>query len=89
MPVPSICTWLAAELDKRLEREPTDRAREVFLAKTYGFWSAAFADWQCRGVQPFGGPHPIYGEMDAFDFRLTLTMIDAARSKLARKAVLA
>jgi hypothetical protein len=36
------------------------------------------------GTQPFNCPHPVYGDMDAFDFTVLLADIEARKARLER-----
>lgn len=78
--------YLTAALDHKLSTIRDGSAKVRFLAAAYGNWSLNFHKWECRGMQPFGGPHPTLGEMDAFDFRLLLTEIDSRRRQLELEA---
>ena len=78
--------YLTAALDHKLSTIRGESAKVRFLAAAYGNWSLNFHKFECCGVQPFGGPHPTLGDMDAFDFRLLLTEIDSRRYQLEREA---
>jgi hypothetical protein len=81
---PTIIDFLKSELDKKLASLPTDRARINMLAKQYGVWTDNMRRFWHRHEQPFGGPHPIYGDMTAGDFLLVLGLIDGAKAKIER-----
>jgi hypothetical protein len=85
---PTLIDFLQAELDKKLANLPDDRTRIAMLAKQYGVWSQNMRRFWHNHEQPFGR-HPIYGDMTAGDFIILLGMIDGARAKIERQAVLA
>lgn len=81
----NISEFLKAELDKALDRQPDDDAKLVLLAKNYGSWCEMRRRFVLFGEQPFGGPHPHHGEMQAPDFVMVIGMIDAARARIERR----
>lgn len=83
----TILDFLREQLEIKLASLPSDRARITVLAQQYGTWSAYADKFRAFGTQPFGGPHPYYGEMDAFDFANVLAMINAARVQIEQQAV--
>lgn len=83
----TILDFLRDQLAKKLESLPDDRARIVVLAQQYGVWTAYADKFRAFGTQPFGGPHPVYGEMDAFDFANVLAMLNAERVRIEAQAV--
>ena len=82
----NILEWLATQLDLKLESLPNDRARVVVLAQQYGVWTGFYDRFTAFGHQPFGGPHPEYGEMIAIDFANVLALIDQRRHAIERVA---
>lgn len=84
---PSITAWLEQQLDRKLESLPDDRARVVVLAQQYGVWTMFYRSFAAHGTQPFGGPHPEYGEMNAFDFANVLAAIDLRKNQIERNMV--
>lgn len=85
----NILEFLRGQLASKLDSLPDDRARITVLAQQYGAW-ASFADkFRAFGTQPFGGPHPVYGEMDAFDFANVLAMIKNEHARIEAQAVAA
>jgi len=86
-PAPAnILEWLTGHLDLKLESLPDDRARVVVLAQQYGVWTSFYDRFTAFGHQPFGGPHPEYGEMTAWDFSNVLALIDQRRRAIERVA---
>lgn len=85
----SITDFLKTELDKKLASLPTDRARINMLARQYGIWTQNMQNFWRRCEQPFGGPHPVHGDMTPGDFIIVLGMINSARHDIERQAVLA
>jgi hypothetical protein len=83
---PTLIDWLCAELDKKLESLPSDQARHRTLILQGNVWRDKYAAFAARGVQPFGEPHPTYGEMTAYDFALLLCAIDERKNRLVREA---
>lgn len=86
MTAPSITTWLESELDKKLASLPDDQFRAAFLKTQMHVWENFFRGFIECGHQPFRRPHPIYGKMDAFDFRLVLCAIDVRIARLEKVA---
>jgi hypothetical protein len=87
-PSPSnILEFLRGQLASKLDSLPNDRARIAVLAQQYGVWTSFSDKFRAFGTQPFGGPHPIYGEMDAFDFANVLAMINSERARIEVEAV--
>lgn len=80
--------WLKSQLEQSLAAKPDDRARVIHLAKEFGSWSERYRRFAVTGAQPFGEPHPVYGEMTAFDFLAVLGMIDGARAVIERRMTL-
>lgn len=76
--------YFDAELSKRIAREPTDRARIAVLAQQYGVWTSYYAMFAAFGRQPFNSPHPVYGNMTAFDFANVLATIRGKRAEIER-----
>lgn len=85
-PVTAIVAWLESELDKKLASLPNDGERVRQLDRQMHVWENFFHSFIECGHQPFGGPHPQYGEMDAFDFRLLLCAITERKARLERIA---
>lgn len=83
----TLLDFLRAQLEQKLASLDGDRARIVVLAQQYGVWSSFSDKFRAFGTQPFGGPHPIYGEMDAFDFANVLAMINGERARIEAQAV--
>ncbi len=81
--------FLRDELDKALARLPDDQARIAMLGKQYGAWSEHMRRFWHLHEQPFGGPHPVYGNMTPGDFIVVLGMIDGARAKIERRLEMA
>lgn len=77
--------WMKIQLEKSLAAQPDDQARIVHLAKAIGDWTARYRRYAASGDQPFGAPHPVYGEMTAFDFLAVLSIIDGARAVIERR----
>ena len=84
--MPCITDFLKSELDSALARQPDDEARLVLLDRQFGHWSERQRRFWLFGEQPFGQPHPHYGEMMAGDFIIVLGMIDGARVRIERSA---
>lgn len=83
----TILDFLREQLEIKLAGLADDRARIVVLAQQYGVWAAYADKFRAFGTQPYGGPHPYYGEMDAFDFANVLAMINGERVKIERAMV--
>jgi hypothetical protein len=81
--------WLALELDKKLASLPTEQARYRHLILCGNAWRLKYDMFVSFGQQPFNEPHPVYGDMDAFDFSLLLTMIDQRKARLENAKVTA
>lgn len=79
----TITRWLESEIDKKLASLPEDE-RVRHLDRQMHVWENFFHSFIECGHQPFGGPHPQYGEMDAFDFRLLLCAITERKTKLEK-----
>lgn len=79
----TITTWLESELDKKLASLP-DGERVRHLDRQMHVWENFFHSFIECGHQPFGSPHPEYGEMDAFDFRLLLCAITERKTRLEK-----
>lgn len=78
--------WMKIQLEKSLAAQPSDQARIVHLAKEFGSWTQRYRNFAATGKQPFGDtPHPVYGDMTAFDFLAVLSMIDGARAVIERR----
>jgi hypothetical protein len=83
----TLLDFLRDQLERKLASLADDRARIVLLAQQYGVWSSFADKFRAFGTQPFGGPHPEYGEMDAYDFALVLAMINGERARIEAQAV--
>lgn len=83
----NILEFLREQLARKLASLPDDRARITVLAQQYGVWTSFADKFRAFGTQPFGGPHPVYGEMDAFDFANVLAMINGERARIEAQAV--
>lgn len=79
---PTLVQHLSAELDGWLAGLPSDQARYRELILQGNVWHRRYAEYQTEGRQPFGGPHPFYGEMDMFDFALLLADIEGRKLNL-------
>ncbi len=79
---PTFTDWLSAELTKKLDSLPSDQARYKHLILCGNAWRLKYGRWQDFGTQPFDEPHPVYGDMDAFDFSLLLADIDRRKKAL-------
>ena len=75
---PSISDFLARELDRKVAAMSSDSARRHFLAEQLGSWAERYRVFARTGAQPFGGPHPQYGEMQAPDFVVVIGAIQSA-----------
>lgn len=82
----TIVSWLESELDKKIASMPDDGSRVQLLKTQMHVWENFFHSFAECGHQPFGAPHPVYGEMDAFDFRLLLCAITERKTRLERIA---
>lgn len=85
----NILEFLRDQLARKLDSLPNDRARIAVLAQQYGVWTAFADKFRAFATQPFGGPHPVYGEMDAFDFANVLAMINGERCRIEAEMVAA
>jgi len=83
-PAPSFTDWLAAELDKKLDSLPSDQARYRHLILVGNVWREKYDQFVAFGTQPFNCPHPVYGDMDAFDFSILLAAIELRKTQLER-----
>lgn len=83
----TLLDFLHDQLEQKLDSLPDDRARIAVLAQQYGIWRSFADKFRAFGTQPYGGPHPLYGEMDAFDFANVLAMINGERSRVEAEAV--
>lgn len=81
---PTITAWLEAELDAKLASLPDDRARYRHLILCGNAWRQKYDTFAAFGTQPFNCPHPVYGEMDSFDFALLLAAIELRKCRLER-----
>lgn len=81
-----IANWLESELDKKLTSLPDDGSRYRLLIQQRCVWERFFHSFAECGHQPFGGPHPEYGEMDAFDFSLVMASIQVRIGRLEKVA---
>lgn len=81
-----ITTWLAAELDRKLDSLPSDQVRYELLSRQYNVWREFRRVFAEHGRQPFGVAHPVFGEMDAMDFAIVLATIDGKKTQLERRA---
>jgi hypothetical protein len=80
--VTDFTAWLSGELDKKLATLPTDQARYRHLILCYNAWTLKYARFRDFGTQPFDQPHPVYGDMDAFDFSILLADMDRRKRVL-------
>jgi hypothetical protein len=83
----TITDWLADELTKKLASLPTDQARYRHLILCSNAWRLKYQRFADFGTQPFNAPHPVYGDMDAFDFTLLLADIEKRKMLLERERV--
>lgn len=83
----TLIDWLAAELDKKLSSLSDDQARYRHLILCGNAWREKYARFADFGTQPFNAPHPVYGDMDAFDFTLLLAAIELRKTMLERARV--
>lgn len=83
----TLLDFLRGQLEQKLDSLVDDRARITVLAQQYGVWTSFADKFRAFGTQPFGGPHPLYGEMDAFDFANVLAMINGERTRIEAQAV--
>lgn len=81
----TLVDWLKIKLAVKLDKLPSDQARYRCLIQQGNVWRGFYAAFAETGEQPFGGPHPHYGKMDALDFANVLASIEAAKSKLERQ----
>jgi hypothetical protein len=80
----TLIEWLEAELDKKLASLPSDHARYRHLILCGNSWRLKYEAFASFGTQPFNTPHPIYGDMDAYDFALLLASIELRKVRLER-----
>ena len=83
-PAPSFTDWLAAELTKKLDSLPSDQARYRHLILVGNVWREKYDAFAAFGRQPFDQRHPVYGDMDAFDFAILLADIERRKIQLER-----
>jgi hypothetical protein len=83
----TIIDWLTAELDKKLASLPDDQARYRCLILQANAWRQKYEAFACFGTQPFNEPHPVYGDMCAFDFTLLLSDLELRKAMLERTVV--
>jgi hypothetical protein len=83
--MPSITDFLKDELDKAVAARSGHQAKLDLLAIEQGNWALRFRRFARTGEQPFGGPHPDFGQMQATDFLIVLGMIDGARAVIKRR----
>lgn len=86
---PTFTDWMAAELDKSLASLPSDQARYRHLILQENVWTGFYDAYATLGRQPFGKPHPRYGDMMATDFVIILGMIAGKRAALEQHRVAA
>ena len=84
--VSALSDFLNAELITAASRKRDLGERMMFLEREYGNWTYRMGRFYARDEQPFGGPHPEFGPMTAFDFQSVLSMIDKMRRELRRAA---
>lgn len=89
MAKPTFTDWLFAELTKKLDSLPSDQARYRHLILCHNAWRLKYATFLDFGTQPFDEPHPVYGDMDAFDFSILLADIDRRKHALEGMRVFA
>ena len=82
MPASTFTDWLSGELDKKLDGLSSDQARYRHLILCHNAWQLKYDRWSAFGTQPFDEPHPVYGDMDAFDFSILLADIDRRKKAL-------
>ena len=87
MAKPTFTDWLAAELTKKLDSLPSDQARYRHLILCYNAWHLKYRRFLDFGTQPFDMPHPVYGDMDAFDFSILLADMDRRKRVLENSRV--
>jgi hypothetical protein len=83
----TLIDWLSAELDRKLSSLPDDQARYRHLILSGNVWREKYQTFACFGTQPFNAPHPVYGDMDAYDFALLLADIELRKTMLERARV--
>jgi hypothetical protein len=88
-PPSTLIDWLTGELDNKLSSLPDDQARYRHLILCANAWRLKYARFADFGTQPFNEPHPVYGDMDAFDFALLLADLELRKAMLERARVLA
>lgn len=81
-PPPTFTDWMAAELAKKLDSLPSDQARYRHLILQQNVWTDFYDAYVAFGRQPFGKPHPRYGDMTAADFVIVLGIIAGRRTAL-------
>ncbi|TAL43870.1 MAG: hypothetical protein EPN91_05810 [Salinibacterium sp.] len=79
---PSISEFLTRELDRKVNAMSSHAARLTFLALQGGSWAERYRTFCRTGAQPFGGPHPEYGEMAAADFVILISHISALQGQV-------
>jgi len=80
----SISDWLEAELDKKLATFATDQEKYRHLIVCLSSWSRKYQRFEDLGEQPFNRPHPEFGDMDAFAFRILIADIERRMDALVR-----
>lgn len=83
----TIADWLKSELDKKLASIPDDQAQYRYLILCGNAWRLKYEAFACFGTQPFNSSHPVYGDMDAFDFTLLLADIELRKAQMERARV--
>lgn len=78
---------LLYQLDRKVAEQVSDHARYRFLMAQGRIWRSYFIAFAETGFQPFGGPHPDFGRLDVWDFRLLLSDIDARLTALEHAQV--
>lgn len=86
-PQRSLIEWLSVQLDTKLATFSTDQERYRHLILLGNAWRLKYETFCCFGTPPFNVPHPVYGDMDAFDFTLLLADIEVRKCKLERASV--
>lgn len=87
--MPSITDYLKDQLDRAVAARSGNQAKLDLLAIEQGNWALRFRHFARTGEQPFGGPHPEYGPMQATDFLIVLGMIEGARAVIKRRKEMA
>lgn len=78
----TISEFLCDELDRKVNAMSHDGARITFLALQSNSWAERYRGFCRTGKQPFGGPHPEYGEMLAADFVIIISHISALQGQI-------